>query len=109
MNIDEDDYEVTSSEDESMSSEESDIRDFSRNNAHYVIKNNKPLPQQQQVKPVVAKAVAGKALFKGRGVLPAGKEECKQCKEMSEDMFLCKKDTNHLRCENCKLLFPERN
>lgn len=48
-------------------------------------------------------------LFAGPGVLAAGKERCKQCIEPADDLFKCNKNTQHLKCDDCKKLFPERN
>jgi hypothetical protein len=55
----------------------------------------------------VARAVGGN-LFKDKGVIPARSDLCKNCKEASDDLFKCDRNTKHLKCTNCQLLFPER-
>eukprot|EP00347_Sterkiella_histriomuscorum_P012623 403367860 len=72
-----------------------------------VLAGNDKKNQEEENKQVIK--VRGAALFNERGALPAGKKECKNCTEMSADMFLCKKDQQHLKCTNCEQLFPERN
>jgi len=53
--------------------------------------------------------VKGKGLFKDAGVVPIRHDVCKNCNNPSDDLFKCNEKTIHLKCTNCKQLFPERN